>query len=168
MPDLAEPVRIIGIDPGSRITGYGIIEKIGNKNSFIACGVIKPDPKLPFSTRLKEIHDGIETIIWKQKPQRAAIEDIFVSKNARSALKLGHARGAIIIAAINNGVSVAEYTPRLVKQSVVGYGNAAKTQVQHMVRALLNLPGTPSEDAADALAVAICHANHNNWMDSLF
>lgn len=151
-------IRILGLDPGSRSTGYGVIEKQGEKLVFISCGVIKVANKANFPERLKEIHDGVCEVIKLHRPSIAAVEDVFVSVNPKSALKLGHARGVIILAAMQHGLPVYEYTPRVVKQTVAGYGQAAKTQVQHMVRALLNLAAYPSPDASDALAVALCTA----------
>lgn len=151
--------RILGIDPGSRLTGYGVIDNIGGQPSFVACGVIKTTHSFPFSSRINEIYDGINEVIQVHGPEVAAVEDLFMAKNPRSALKLGQARGAAIVAAMQNGLSVTDYSPRVVKQSVVGYGQAEKEQVQHMVRVLLGLSASPSSDAADALAVALCHAN---------
>ncbi len=151
--------RIIGIDPGSRITGYGVIDADRGQLYFVACGVVKTTPKYPFSNRLNEIFEGINEVVQVHGPVVAAIEDVFLATNPRSALKLGHARGAAVVAVMQNGLAVFDYSPRAVKQAVVGYGQAEKEQVQHMVRVLLGLSGSPSADAADALAVAICHAN---------
>lgn len=151
--------RILGIDPGSRLTGYGVIENSHGQLRFIACGVIKTNQKNPFSFRLNEIFDGINEVIQLHQPVVAAAEDVFMSVNARSALKLGQARGAAVVAAMQNGLGVHDYTAKRVKQSVAGYGQADKAQIQHMVKALLGLSASPSSDASDALAVAICHAN---------
>jgi crossover junction endodeoxyribonuclease RuvC len=151
--------RIIGIDPGSRITGYGVIDADRGQLQFVACGIVKTTTSYPFSHRLNEIFDGINEVVQLHGPAIAAIEDVFLATNPRSALKLGHARGAAVVAAMQNGLTVFDYSPRAVKQAVVGYGQAGKEQVQHMVRVLLALSGAPSADAADALAVAICHAN---------
>ncbi|MDR3629862.1 MAG: crossover junction endodeoxyribonuclease RuvC [Desulfocapsaceae bacterium] len=151
--------RILGIDPGSRITGYGVIDAAGGRLRFVACGVIRTTPNFPFANRLNEIFDGINEVVQLHGPEVAAVEDIFLSNNPRSALKLGQARGAAIVAAMQNGLAVRDYSARLIKQAVVGYGQAEKAQVQHMVRVLLGLSAAPSADAADALAVAICHAN---------
>lgn len=151
--------RIIGIDPGSLITGYGIIISEPGLLEFVACGVVRTTREMPFPCRLNQIFDGINEVIQVHQPTVAAVEDVFLATNPRSALKLGQARGAAVVAAMQNGLEVFDYTPRLVKQGVAGYGQAAKEQVQHMVRVLLGLPGSPSSDAADALAVAICHAN---------
>ena len=151
--------RILGVDPGSRATGYGVIEKDGNRLQYVACGVIRATNRMTFAERLKTIHDGLCEVIIAQDPVVAAIEDVFVAVNPRSALKLRHARGVAILAAMQHGLAVHDYTPRMIKQAVVGYGNAEKVQVQQMVRILLRLSVSPSNDAADALAVAICHAN---------
>jgi len=151
--------RIIGIDPGSRITGYGVIDADRGRLQFVACGVIKTTTKYSFSHRLNEIFEGINEVVQVHSPVVAAVEDVFLATNPRSALKLGHARGAAVVAVMQNGLTVFDYSPRAIKQAVVGYGQAAKGQVQHMVRVLLGLSGEPSADAADALAVAICHAN---------
>ncbi len=151
--------RILGIDPGSRITGYGIVESDRGRLQFVACGVVKTTPSYPFAVRLNEIFDGINEVVQIHGPTVAAIEEVFLSSNPGTALKLGQARGAAVVAAMQNGLPVSDYSPRKIKQAVAGYGQAEKQQVQHMVRILLNLKGAPSNDAADALAVAICHAN---------
>jgi crossover junction endodeoxyribonuclease RuvC len=149
---------ILGIDPGSRKTGFGVIRQTGSKAEYISSGVIRiPDTALP--ERLKVIFDGISEIIARHTPDEVAIENVFMAKSAGSALKLGQARGAAIVAAVHRGLPVSEYEARKVKQSVVGTGAATKIQVQHMVKTLLALPGDPQEDAADALAVALCHAS---------
>lgn len=163
----ADGRRILGVDPGTNATGYGVIEKAGNGISYVSCGVIRPSGRMPLPERLVAIYDGICEVIEKHGPAEAAVEDIFVSKNPRSALKLGQARGVVILAALQRGLSVREYSPRAVKQAVVGYGQASKSQVQQMVRALLRLSATPSKDAADALAVAICYANHDVMLRKL-
>lgn len=156
----AEVVRILGIDPGSRATGYGVIDQQGHALTFVTCGVIRTSEKQLFSERLQEIYNGICEVIAVYKPQLAGVEDIFTAINPRSALKLGHARGVLILAVRQQGLLLEEYSPRVVKQSVVGYGQAPKEQVQQMVRVLLKLAAKPSHDAADALAVAICRANY--------
>jgi len=154
-----ESLRILGIDPGSRATGYGVIDKKANRLYYVTCGVIRLGNKYTFNDRLKVIYDGLCEIIETHKPAVAGVEDVFVAANPRTALKLGHARGAAVLAALQNGLKVYDYTPRMVKQAVVGYGNADKQQIQQMVRVLLQLSAQPSSDAADALAVAMCHAN---------
>ncbi|MGL1933031.1 MAG: crossover junction endodeoxyribonuclease RuvC [Desulfotalea sp.] len=152
-------MRILGIDPGSRFTGYGVIDSQAGKFKFVACGVIKPNTKETFSHRLHDIFEGVNQVIQVHSPIVAAVEDVFMKDNARSALKLGQARAAAIVAAMDNGLQVHDYSPRSIKQGVSGYGNSSKEQVQYMVRVLLQLKASPSSDATDALAVAICHAN---------
>ncbi|MBM9518519.1 crossover junction endodeoxyribonuclease RuvC [Desulforhopalus vacuolatus] len=152
-------MRVLGIDPGSRILGYGVIEASGSRLVYITCGTIRTTVKYPLAWRLNEIFDGLNEVIQTHRPEVAAVEDVFMSSNARSALKLGQARGAAIVAAMQNGLKVYDYPPRQVKQAVAGYGQAEKVQVQQMVKVLLKLQGSPSADAADALAVAICHTN---------
>jgi len=150
---------ILGIDPGSRKTGFGIINVIGNKTEYVTSGVIRMSDADELPARLKVIFTSITQIIHQYCPQEMAIEQVFMAKNAASALKLGQARGAAIVAAVSLDLPVSEYEARKVKQSVVGNGAADKLQVQHMVKTLLHLPAAPQEDAADALAVALCHAN---------
>jgi crossover junction endodeoxyribonuclease RuvC len=149
-------VRIIGIDPGSRITGVGIIEIDGDRIKTLTYGVIKAGTG-DFPERLGKIFRGVKDAVAEYQPQMAAVESVFVSHNPSSAIKLGQARGAAICALVEGGLSVAEYAPRAIKQALVGRGGADKAQVQHMVRILLSLQENPSEDAADALAVALCH-----------
>ena len=152
-------MRIIGIDPGTRITGYGLVEKIGNRLVHIDNGAIYTRADAPLSDRLKTIYNELCRVITDYSPALMAVERIFVAKNALSALKLGHARGVAMLAGVNAELPVAEYTAVEVKKAVVGYGKAAKPQVQQMVKVLLNLPEIAQEDASDALAVAICHAH---------
>ncbi len=149
-------MRILGIDPGSRFTGFGIIEVDGSRALPIHQGVIKAGSG-EFPERLGIIFSGISDLIDEFRPDEVAVETVFVSKNASSALKLGQARGAAVCAAIAKGLPVAEYSPRSVKQAIVGRGGADKVQVQHMVTVLLQLKEKLAEDAADALAVALCH-----------
>lgn len=153
-------VRILGVDPGSRVTGYGVIDASGGRIDFVVCGVIKTTREQSFSWRLNEIFDGLNEVVQVHRPVVAAVEEVFLATNPRSAIKLGHARGAAVIAAMQNGLTVHDYSPRAIKRAVAGYGQAGKEQVQHMVQVLLGLSGRPSRDAADALAVAICHAHH--------
>ncbi len=149
---------ILGIDPGSRITGYGLINAIGNKLEYIVCGCVRTgSPSQP--ERLKIIFTEICQVIEKYSPQQAAVEEVFMGRNASSTLKLGQARGSAMVACLSHGLPVAEYSARKVKQAVVGAGGADKLQVQHMIKALLSISDSIAEDAADALAVAICHAN---------
>lgn len=152
--------RILGIDPGSRITGFGIIEIDGRKLSYVESGCVRAGNG-DFAGRLKTIFDGLCDIVEIYAPDEVAIEQVFMHRNPDSALKLGQARGAAICAVMSKGLNISEYTPSEIKKATVGKGNAAKDQVQHMVTALLKLPGTPQEDAADALAVALCH-NHTS------
>jgi len=154
-------MRILGIDPGSRVTGYGVIDLVACKPLFIGCGVLKPAAGLPLAERLRHIYQGVCEVIAQEKPDMMAVEDVFVSVNPRSALKLGHARGVIILAGMQNELPVHEFPAKVVKQAVAGYGQAAKAQVQQMVRILLKLSACPSQDASDALAVALCCANHS-------
>ncbi|MEI8010698.1 MAG: crossover junction endodeoxyribonuclease RuvC [Candidatus Nitrotoga sp.] len=151
-------VRILGIDPGLRVTGFGVLDKVGQKLLYVSSGCIKvPTGELP--GRLKAILDSLIEVIALHKPQLVAVEKVFVNANPQSTLLLGQARGAAICAAVLGGLPVAEYTALQVKQSVVGNGHAKKEQVQDMVQRLLELSGPPSSDAADALACAICHAH---------
>jgi len=162
-------MRILGIDPGSRFTGYGIIEVAGDRVSPLHYGVIKTGGG-EFPQRLGIIFNGIVELIREYAPDEVAVENVFVSKNAASALKLGQARGAAICAAVANDLPVSEYSPRSVKQAIVGRGGADKVQVQHMITILLRLKEKPAEDAADALAVALCHQHTqqtNNRMQAL-
>ena len=152
-------MRILGIDPGTGITGFGNIEVKGNHLRHIDNGIIKTRRDDPLPLRLKAIYDNLFDVLKTFSPEAVAIEQVFVAKNPRSALTLGHARGTAVIASVNLGVNVYEYSALQVKNAVVGYGHAAKEQVQHMVKALLNLHEIAQEDASDALAVAICHAN---------
>lgn len=152
-------MRILGIDPGSRITGYGIIEQQGSRLRHIDNGAIFTRSEDDLASRLKIIYDGLGRIIRDYAPEAVAVEQIFVAKNALSALKLGHARGAALLAGVNAGLPVFEYSALQVKSAVVGYGRASKEQVQQMVRSLIALPEIAQEDASDALAVAICHAH---------
>nr|WP_174505639.1 crossover junction endodeoxyribonuclease RuvC [Acinetobacter sp. Marseille-Q1620] len=157
---------IIGIDPGSRLTGYGIIERDGSQLRFIDAGTIRTETtEIP--ERLKRIFAGIDRIVKFHGPTEAAVEQVFMAQNPDSALKLGQARGAAIAALVNLDLQVAEYTARQIKQSVVGYGAADKEQVQMMVMKLLNLSIRPQADAADALAAAICHAHASGSMSKL-
>lgn len=157
---------ILGIDPGSRITGYGIIRVEKNRHVYLTSGSLKLTAD-SLTQRLQQIFLGLQKIIQTYEPAEAAIEQVFMHQNPGSALKLGQARGAAIVATANHEIPVAEYSARQVKQSVVGYGAAKKEQVQHMVRVLLNLSGMPEFDAADALAIALCHANSRQSVGKL-
>ena len=149
---------ILGIDPGSRVTGFGLIISSGNKLEYVNSGCIKTQTKL-LPERLKIIFDQLCGVIECHQPEQAAIEEVFMGNNASSALKLGQARGAAMVACLSFDLSLSEYSARKVKQAVVGAGSADKAQVNHMVKALLKIKDNLEEDAADALAVAICHAN---------
>jgi crossover junction endodeoxyribonuclease RuvC len=154
----ATPLRILGIDPGLRVTGFGVIEISGGRLTYIGSGCVKvPAGELP--ERLKAILSNLREVIASYQPSQVAIEKVFVNVNPQSTLLLGQARGAAICAAVVEGLGVAEYTALQVKQSVVGNGHAKKEQVQQMVKRLLKLPAEPSPDSADALACAICHAH---------
>jgi len=152
-------VRLLGIDPGSRITGYGILDMDGPRSRYVASGCIQTDSARPLPERLKTIFEGVARVIREYQPAEAAAEQVFMHRNPDSALKLGQARGAALCAVVMAGLPVSEYAPRAIKQAVVGGGAADKSQVQRMVALLLNLPEPPQADAADALAVAICHGH---------
>ncbi len=161
------PVRILGIDPGLRITGFGVIDKVGQKLAYVTSGCIKSNDKDSLPERIKTLLDGIGEVVALHRPQQAAVEKVFVNVNPQSTLLLGQARGAAISALVGAGLPVAEYTALQVKQAVVGHGKAAKEQVQEMVMRLLQLPGSPSADAADALACAICHAHGGQGLGNI-
>jgi len=150
--------RILGIDPGSRVTGYGILDSDGVQSRHVASGCIQLGSE-EMALRLGRIFSEVRELVDRYGPAELAVEQVFVAKNAASALKLGQARGAAICAAVSAGLGVSEYAPRAVKQAVVGTGRAEKVQVQHMVRLILNLEAEPAADAADALAVALAHAH---------
>jgi len=159
MLNLNNGMRIIlGIDPGSRVTGYGVIQSNGMRHVYLASGCIRLK-SVEMSVRLQQIFAGIQEIMQTYQPHEAAIEQVFMHRSPGSALKLGQARGAAIVATAIQLNTVAEYSARQIKQAVVGYGGAAKEQVQHMIKNLLNLSASPQADAADALAVALCHAH---------
>jgi len=153
-------MRIIGLDPGLRKTGWGVIDVAGNRLSYVAHGHVASDADGALASRLCDLFEGLNRVIEEQQPDAAAVEETFVNKNPTSTLKLGQARGAVLLAAATSGLAVAEYPPNLIKKSIVGTGHAEKRQVVMMVGTLLPGAGQLSEDAADALAVAICHAHH--------
>ena len=151
-------MKIFGIDPGSQRTGYGCVETDGFRHRLVECGAITSPALTPFPDRLLAIYTGLAALLRRLGPDCVAIENLFFATNVKSALRLGHARGVAILAAVESGRPVVEYTPAEIKRAVVGYGRAEKHQVQQMVKVILRLPDVPSpHDAADALAVAICH-----------
>ena len=154
------PIRILGIDPGLRKTGWGVVVSEGSKLSFVACGCVESDGNLALGERLRQLHEGLHRIITTHRPHEAAVEETFINRDPQSALKLGQARGVALLVPALAGVAVSEYAANLVKKTVVGVGHADKKQVQAMIRVLLPKAETSSADAADALAVAICHAQH--------
>lgn len=153
-------VRILGIDPGLRKTGWGVIAVDGARVSFVACGSVNPDVALDLGPRLAILHEGLRQVIADHMPDEAAVEETFVNADARSALKLGAARGVAMLAPAQAGLSVAEYAPNHVKKCVVGAGHAEKQQVRMMIKVLLPKAVVKSDDAADALAIALCHAQN--------
>jgi crossover junction endodeoxyribonuclease RuvC len=151
----------LGIDPGSRVTGYGLVEKDGPRLSLVAAGQIKTRTRSSLPERLNEIYTELQKVIREYSPDEAAVEDIFYAKNVKSAIRLGHARGVALLAAAAAGIKVFEYPATTIKSSVVGYGHASKSQVSLMVKQLLKTDQEFSLDTTDALSVAICHAHHN-------
>jgi crossover junction endodeoxyribonuclease RuvC len=159
-----QPIRILGIDPGLRRTGWGLIEADGNRLIHIACGSLSTSERAALSERLVAIHDGLIEVIERYRPHEAAVEQTFVNANAVATLKLGQARGIAMLVPARAGLTVAEYAPNLVKKSIVGAGHGDKTQVRMMIGVLLPKADPQSEDAADALAIAVCHAHHRTSM----
>ena len=158
----------MGIDPGSETTGWGVIEAEGRRLTLVEFGVVRASPRERFPARLLKIYKGIEEIIARLRPDACSVEEAFYAANVKTALKLGQVRGAVLVAAERAGIDIHEYSPRLVKQTVVGYGNAEKHQVQEMVRILLSLAHVPEpHDAADALANAVCHVHHAGSRDRI-
>jgi len=154
-------MKVLGIDPGSETLGWGVVEGENLKYRLVDFGTVKSSPREKFSKRLLKIHEGVREIIEKFEPDVVSIEEAFYAVNVQVAMKLGQVRGVVIVLGELKGLEIAEYSPRLVKQTVVGYGNAEKHQVQEMVRLLLRMPKAPEpHDAADALALAICHFHH--------
>jgi crossover junction endodeoxyribonuclease RuvC len=161
-------MRILGIDPGSQTTGWGIVEGDGRKYSLVDFGSINAPSSLKFPTRLLRMCNGVEAVIAKHQPDACALEDAFLATNVKVSMKLGQVRGVVLLVAERAALEIHEYSPRLIKQTVVGYGNAEKHQVQEMVRLLLSLKSVPSpHDAADALAVAICHFHHSAFANRI-
>ena len=163
---MADKLRILGIDPGSRLTGFGVLDFEADRATYVASGTVESMDG-DFPDRLKRIFESISEIVTEFRPDAVAIESVFVHRNASSALKLGHARSAAICATFETEIEVFEYAPREIKQAVVGTGSATKHQVQHMVVTLLRLDGAPSTDAADALATALCHGHQRRLIAKL-
>ncbi len=157
---IRQPIRILGIDPGLRRTGWGLIESVGNRLIHVACGSVETSERADLGARLVALHDGLMAVIERYAPQEAAVEQTFVNANGASTLKLGQARGIAMLVPSRAGLSVAEYAPNLIKKTVVGAGHAEKAQIRLMIGVLLPKAAPQSEDAADALAIAICHAHH--------
>ena len=154
-------MRVLGIDPGSQTMGWGVVEGDGRRYSLVAYGSVRASSSLKFSTRLLHMCNGLEDVIAQHRPDACALEDAFLATNVKVSMKLGQVRGVVLLVAERAALEIHEYSPRLIKQTVVGYGNAEKHQVQEMVRLLLSLKTAPApHDAADALAVAICHFHH--------
>jgi len=154
-------MRVLGIDPGSQTTGWGVVEGDGRRYSLVAFGSVRAASSMKFSTRLLKMSNGLEEVIEQHRPDACALEDAFLATNVKVSMKLGQVRGVMLLLAERAALDIHEYSPRLIKQTVVGYGNAEKHQVQEMVRLLLKLTSIPTpHDAADALAVAICHFHH--------
>jgi len=161
-------MRVLGIDPGSETLGWGVVEGSGLKYSLVDFGTVKSSAKQAFSKRLLKVYQGVTEVIDKYSPEVLAVEDTFYAVNVGVALKLGQVRGAMLLLAEQRGLAIAEYSPRLIKQTVVGYGAAEKQQVQEMVKILLRMKTAPTpHDAADALAIAICHFHHAGMQDKI-
>jgi crossover junction endodeoxyribonuclease RuvC len=157
---MRRPIRILGIDPGLRRTGWGVVVIEGNRLSFLACGSVATDDKATLAARLLAIHDGLRRVVDDHGPDEAAVEATFVNKDAAATLKLGQARGIAMLVPAIAGLPVAEYAPNLVKKTIVGAGHSEKVQIRMMVKVLLPKADPQSDDAADALAIAVCHAHH--------
>jgi crossover junction endodeoxyribonuclease RuvC len=161
-PNRIGTVRILGLDPGLRRTGWGVVESAGNALTYIACGCIEPNENADLAARLAELHVELAAVLERFAPHEAAVEETFVNADARGALRLGQARGIALLVPAQAGLKVAEYAPTVVKKSVVGAGRAEKSQVRMMIGVLLPKADPQTEDACDALAIAICHAHHRN------
>ncbi|TDH35105.1 crossover junction endodeoxyribonuclease RuvC [Pseudohoeflea suaedae] len=157
---MTEAIRIIGIDPGLRRTGWGIVESLGNSLRFVASGTVRSDEKRDLASRLHQLFEGLEEVIHTYRPFEAAVENTFVNKDATATLKLGQARGIAMVVPVRAGLRVAEYAPNAVKKSVIGVGHGDKKQIQMMVKVLMPRAEFDTDDAADAIAIAICHAHH--------
>jgi len=160
-------IRIIGIDPGLRRTGWGIVDSLGSRLAFVAAGTVRPEEKLPLAERLCAIHDGLVEVFETYRPGEAAVEATFVNRDASATLKLGQARGVAMLVPARAGLAVAEYAPNAVKKTVVGTGHGAKEQIRMMVKVLLPRAAFDTDDSADALAIAICHAHHRGVASGL-
>lgn len=163
---MAAAIRIIGIDPGLRRTGWGVVEAAGNSLRFVAAGTVTSDQKADLATRLCQIHDGLADVLSGHVPEEAAVEQTFVNKDAAATLKLGQARGIAMLVPARAGLRVAEYAPNAVKKAVIGVGHGEKAQIHMMVKVLLPRATFDTDDAADALAIAICHAHHRQSVTS--
>jgi len=157
---MRETIRIIGIDPGLRRTGWGVVESSGNMLRFVASGTVRSDDKADLATRLRQLHDGLSAVLGEHGPAEAAVEATFVNKDAAATLKLGQARGIAMLVPAQAGLPVAEYAPNAVKKAVIGVGHGEKRQIHMMVKVLMPRAVFDSDDAADALAIAICHSHH--------
>ena len=157
---MTETIRIIGIDPGLRRTGWGIVESVGNSLRFVASGTVRSDDKAKLASRLCQLHDGLVAVLDLHRPHEAAVESTFVNKDASSTLKLGQARGIAMLVPARAGLDVAEYAPNAVKKAVIGVGHGEKKQIHMMVKVLMPKAQFDGDDAADALAIAICHSHH--------
>ena len=157
---MTRPIRIIGIDPGLRRTGWGVVEIAGNRLGFLGCGSVLTDDRACLAVRLLAIHNGLMRVVEEYRPDEAAVEATFVNKDAKATLKLGQARGIAMVVPAKAGMPVSEYAPNLVKKSIVGVGHGDKSQVRMMIGVLLPRADPPSDDAADALAIAVTHAHH--------
>jgi crossover junction endodeoxyribonuclease RuvC len=157
---MAAAIRIIGIDPGLRRTGWGVVETLGNSLRFVASGTVRSDDKAALASRLRQLHDGLAAVLHEHMPHEAAVEATFVNKDASATLKLGQARGVAMLVPALAGLGVAEYAPNAVKKTVIGVGHGDKKQIHMMVRVLMPRASFDTDDAADALAIAICHAHH--------
>ncbi|MGN6464001.1 MAG: crossover junction endodeoxyribonuclease RuvC [Rhizobiaceae bacterium] len=157
---MAAAIRIIGIDPGLRRTGWGVVETLGNSLRFVASGTVHSDDKAALASRLRQLHDGLAAVLQEHLPHEAAVESTFVNKDAVATLKLGQARGVAMLVPALAGLAVAEYAPNAVKKTVIGVGHGDKKQIHMMVRVLMPRASFDTDDAADALAIAICHAHH--------
>lgn len=159
---MAEAIRIIGIDPGLRHTGWGVIETLGNNLKFIAAGTVRSDNKCDLASRLSQLYEGLCGVLHQFMPAEAAVEQTFVNKDATATLKLGQARGIALLAPAQAGLPVAEYAPNSIKKAVIGVGHGEKQQIHMMVKVLMPRASFDTSDAADALAIAICHAHNRN------